>query len=58
MATTTASKGIAKTKAHTSLVNADEQTGWPAMKLTILGIITLACAFAFLYFVSPMGNPP
>ena len=57
MATTTASKGIAKTKAH-SLVNEDEQTGWPAMKLTVLGIITLAIAFAFLYFVSPNGNPP
>jgi hypothetical protein len=57
MATTTASKGIAKTKAH-SLVNEGENTGWPAMKLTILGIITLGVAFAFLYFISPNGNPP
>ena len=57
MATTTASKSIAKTKGH-SLVNEGETNDWPAMKLTILGIITLACAFAFLYFISPNGNPP
>jgi hypothetical protein len=55
MATTTASKNIAKTK---SLVNEGGNDDWPAMKLTILGIVTLAIAFAFLYFVSPNGNPP
>jgi len=55
MATSTADK-LATTKDPDPTVN--EGNGWPAMKLTILGIVTLGIAFAFLYFVSPMGNPP
>ncbi len=56
MATTTASKSksLAKSTGPDPSVN---EGNWPAMKLTILGLVTLAIAFAFLFLISPNGNP-
>ena len=31
----------------------DQELSWTAPKLVLLGIVTLGCAFTFLYLISP-----